>query len=249
LNVIKFAICGLFFKGSHSLAETIIDAPIGSKGTGQMEAESIDPSLYSPPMQVPNVSIIESSSKPSHPKPGPVKVKPTFEADEKAPHPYEWEFTLQLSYSKIKTYGTYRNWQVDPTTQIMFTRKLNETPFMLGLRILSVSGQGTIADSTGAIGFAYFGPSVSYTIIGDRRQTSIDFGASFVKMNGRLLVGPEQLDFSSSPGLKTDPPGLWWAARFGKITGGALSTGLTAGMQWGRKKLYYWAGLYTSAWH
>ncbi len=250
MNPIKSMTCILFLKSWLALGETIIDAPLPpSLDPAPAEPVPIDPKLYSPPMRVPNVSFTESLKDPSDQKLQPIKVKPTVEEDEKTPYSYLWELTLGLNYTKIKTSDAYKNWQVDPTTQIMFSYRVNESPFMLGLRIFSVSGEGTIGDSMGKVGFAYFGPSVSYTKIQNRRQTSIDFGASFVKINGRNVLGPGEPELSSRPGLKTDPPGLWWELRYGKIIGGALSTGLTTGMQWGRKKIYYWVGLYTSAWH
>ncbi len=253
MNALKSITCLLLLKSWFALGETIIDVPSApSLDPAPALPIPMDPKLYSPPMRVPDVgfseSFKESLNRPLDISP-PKKVKPTLEEDEKTPCSYLWELSLGLNYTKIRTSGSYKNWQVDPTTQIIFSRKIDETPFMLGLRLFSVSGEGTIGNSTGTVGFAYFGPSVSYTSIQDRHQTSIDFGASFVKINGENLMGPQEPELSSRPGLKTDPPGLWWEMRYGKIIGGALGTGLTAGMQWGRKKTYYWAGLYTSAWH
>jgi hypothetical protein len=227
----------------EALGQGIRDVP----GEPTSNPEVIDPRLYDPPMRVPKASITDTISAPQQTVSQP-KIKPTLESDEKSPRPLDWEFSLALSHTRLKTSGSYKKWKVDPNTQIQVSRRLNETPYFLGLRILAVSAEGTIANSTGITGSTYVGPSISYTSIKERRQTSMDFGASFVKMNGRNLLGPGETEFSSQPGFKTDPPGLWWNLRYGKVIGGALSTGLTTGMQWGRRKIYFWAGVYSSGW-
>lgn len=237
-------ICISSLTAGQALGQSISDVP----GRVQSSPEAIDPKLYDPPMRVPKTSITDSIS-PSPQITSPAKAKPTLETDEKSPRPYLWELSLGLSYTQMRTSGSYKNWKVDPNTQVQFSRKLHDTPYFIGLRLLAVSGEGTIANSTGIVGYTYIGPSLSYTSLKDRRQTSMDFGASFVKMNGRNLLGPGETEFSSQPGFKTDPPGLWWNLRYGKVIGGALSTGLTTGMQWGRRKIYFWAGLYSSGWH
>jgi hypothetical protein len=175
--------------------------------------------------------------------------KPTFKSEEKEVRPLIWEFSLGLNYTKIKTFGEYAHWKVDPSTQASIYRRLDGLPYVFGLKMFAVSGQGTIGHSTGNFGFLYFGPSAGLISIVDGRQKSFEVGLNFVKINGDPETGPEQSEFSKASGIRSDPPGLWASARYGKMLGGALSNGFTMGIQWSHKKIYTWLGLFTSAWH
>jgi hypothetical protein len=175
--------------------------------------------------------------------------KPTFKSEEKESRPLIWELSLGLNYTRLKTFGDYTHWKIDPSTQATIQRRLENLPFQFGFRLFAVSGQGTINQSTGNFGFLYFGPSAGLVSINNNLQKSFDVGISFVKINGYLQTGPEQAEFSRAPGVRSDPPGLWASARYGKMLGGALTNGFTLGIQWSQKKIYAWLGLFTSAWY
>lgn len=175
--------------------------------------------------------------------------KPTFKSEEKESRPLIWEFSLGLNYTRLKTFGDYTYWKIDPSTQAMIQRRLENLPFQFGFRLFAVSGQGAINQSTGNFGFLYFGPSAGLVSINNYQQKSFDVGISFVKINGYLQTGPEQVEFSQAPGVRSDPPGLWASARYGKMLGGALTNGFTLGIQWSQKKIYAWLGLFSSAWY
>jgi len=164
-------------------------------------------------------------------------------------HALEYEFSLNIGYTKLKNWNKNQNWKVDPLTEIYLGKKVFEDePIMAGLRILNISGSGTSQDTTGSFGFSYIGPYIGFVSINPMRQISLNTGLSLQKIMGVTQLGSGEQEFETPPGLKTDPPGLWAELKYGKITSGAWSNGFMTGVQWGRKKIYYWLGLYTSAW-
>lgn len=201
-----------------------------------------------PPMVVPKKKLFPLETTPLQPVAHPPAI--TLAMEEAMLRPLEFEFSMSLGYVKLRNWNSRQEWDLNPTSGFSLGYKwLKDSNAMTGIRVLSITGAGTTQDTTGNFSFTYLGPYIAHVEVSEKSQTSFSTGFSLAKISGKTQVGPGEQEFESTPGIRTDPPGLWAEAKYGKMTGGAWSNGITTGIQWGRKRLFYWLGLYSSAWY
>ncbi len=181
------------------------------------------------------------------------------------PRPRRFLAEVSLLLGTAATNGDKSGYTVDPTSHFdAFTRRSEAARFWYGLRIAPFAGTGYYKGKPGTYGLTFFGPMIGVGKIdplppgrGDGTVAAVSGwlvtgGLAALAKSGRTETAEKNVrgsDFSTRKGAMIDGTGLWMEARYLKVLYGALGVDTVVGVQTGRQRQLFYAGIGAGAYY
>ena len=207
------------------------------------------------------------------------KQKEQLKEESAKPRPFNFMAAIDFVYPKITVSGDRKDYTADPTAHhyglFRFSGGANDggATAWIGYRIASFSGSGAHEGTYGRYGFTYIGPMIavgkfssgvrsvgqtdsdsdedsSGDELGSRHGLLLGVGLSTLVSNGSTANDADDPpdDLRSQSGA-FDSPGLNAQLEYIHVLYGAVGVNYVAGVQLGKGKSFYWAGIGVSGFH
>jgi len=190
----------------------------------------------------------------------------------------KYSLNVHLLASSIQTSGNDRDgYYTDPSAGFMLLIKpfkssdSSSLSMWTGLRSYYFLGGGKYKNNNGRFSFNYIGPTIGIGKIDpginalpkkDNKAAEVEHGLSHARNGYFALMGiaaqsrqgkaedgkEDPTDDLNTKSIAFDSPGLWAEIWYSRIKYNAISVNVLAGVQMGKGKTFYYAGLGTGGW-